>query len=63
LAVRINSGRVSGCKSAGCPNCSGVCTFASKIAKRQVGFINELRKDEATKIIVALEKLIKFNIK
>lgn len=40
-----------------------MCSFTSKIAKRQVGFINELRKDEATKIIVALEKLIKFNIK
>ena len=35
-----------------------MCSFASKISKRQVGFINELRKDEATKIIVALEKLI-----
>ena len=35
-----------------------MCSFASKIAKRQVGFINELRKDEATKVIVALEKLI-----
>ncbi len=34
-----------------------MCSFASKIAKRQVGFINELRKDEATKVIVALEKL------
>ncbi len=34
-----------------------MCSFASKIAKRQVGFINELRKDEATKIIVALEKM------
>ena len=33
-----------------------MCSFASKIAKRQVGFINELRKDEATKVIVALEK-------
>ncbi len=40
-----------------------MCSFTSKIAKRQVGFINELGKDEATKIIVALEKLIKFNIK
>lgn len=35
-----------------------MCSFASKIAKRQVGFINELRKDEATKVIVALESLI-----
>lgn len=35
-----------------------MCSFASKIAKRQVGFINELRKDEATKVIVALEKMI-----
>ena len=35
-----------------------MCSFVSKIAKRQVGFINELRKDEATKVIVALEKLI-----
>ena len=26
-----------------------MCSFTSKIAKRQVGFINELRKDEATK--------------
>ena len=34
-----------------------MCSFASKIAKRQVGFINELRKDEATKVIVALERL------
>ncbi len=34
-----------------------MCSFTSKIAKRQVGFINELRKDEATKIIVALEKM------
>ena len=34
-----------------------MCSFTSKIAKRQVGFINELRKDEATKVIVALEKL------
>ncbi|KLE05545.1 phage protein GemA/Gp16 family protein [Aliarcobacter butzleri] len=34
-----------------------MCFFVSKIAKRQVGFINELRKDEATKIIVALEIL------
>ena len=34
-----------------------MCSFASKIAKRQVGFINELRKDEATKVIVALEKI------
>ncbi len=34
-----------------------MCSFASKIAKRQVGFINELRKDEATKVIVALEKM------
>ncbi|KLE08118.1 hypothetical protein AF79_09150 [Aliarcobacter butzleri L354] len=34
-----------------------MCSFASKISKRQVGFINELRKDEATKIIVALEKM------
>ncbi len=33
-----------------------MCSFTSKIAKRQVGFINELRKDEATKVIVALEK-------
>jgi hypothetical protein len=31
-----------------------MCSFASKIAKRQVEFINELRKDEATKVIVAL---------
>ena len=31
--------------------------FASKIAKRDVNFINELRKDEATKVIVALERL------
>ncbi|QNM92346.1 phage protein GemA/Gp16 family protein [Aliarcobacter cryaerophilus] len=35
-----------------------MCSFTSKIAKRQVGFINELRKDEATKVIVALEKMI-----
>ncbi len=35
-----------------------MCSFVSKIAKRQVGFINELRKDEATKVIVALEKMI-----
>ncbi|MFY4756266.1 phage protein GemA/Gp16 family protein [Aliarcobacter butzleri] len=35
-----------------------MCSFGSKIAKRQVGFINELRKDEATKVIVALEKMI-----
>ena len=35
-----------------------MCSFTSKIAKRQVGFINELRKDEATKVIVALESLI-----
>lgn len=35
-----------------------MCFFTSKIAKRQVGFINELRKDEATKVIVALEKMI-----
>ena len=34
-----------------------MCSFASKIAKRQVGFINELRKDEATKVIVALENM------
>ena len=34
-----------------------MCSFTSKIAKRQVGFINELRKDEATKVIVALEKM------
>ena len=34
-----------------------MCSFASKIAKRQVGFINELRKDEATNVIVALEKM------
>ena len=34
-----------------------MCSFASKIAKRQVGFINELRKDEATKVIVALERM------
>ena len=34
-----------------------MCSFASKIAKRQVGFINELRKDEATKVIVALETM------
>ena len=34
-----------------------MCSFVSKIAKRQVGFINELRKDEATKIIVALENM------
>ena len=25
LTVRINFGKVSGCKSAGCPNCSGGC--------------------------------------
>lgn len=34
-----------------------MCSFTSKIAKRQIGFINELRKDEATKVIVALEKM------
>ena len=34
-----------------------MCSFTSKIAKRQVGFINELRKDEATKVIVALEMM------
>lgn len=34
-----------------------MCSFVSKIAKRQVGFINELRKDEATKVIVALERM------
>lgn len=34
-----------------------MCSFASKMAKRQVGFINELRKDEATKVIVALENM------
>ena len=34
-----------------------MCSFGSKIAKRQVGFINELRKDEATKVIVALENM------
>ena len=34
-----------------------MCSFTSKITKRQVGFINELRKDEATKVIVALEKI------
>ena len=32
-------------------------SFASKIVKRDVNFINELRKDEATKVIVALERL------
>ncbi len=31
--------------------------FASKIAKREVCFINELRKGEATSVIVALEKM------
>lgn len=35
-----------------------MCSFVAKIVKRQVGFINELRKDEATKVIVALEKMI-----
>ena len=35
-----------------------MCSFISKIAKRQVGFINKLRKDEATNIIVALDNLI-----
>ncbi|MFW3412039.1 phage protein GemA/Gp16 family protein [Aliarcobacter butzleri] len=35
-----------------------MCSFISKIAKRQVGFINELRKDEATNVIVALEKMM-----
>ena len=34
-----------------------MCSFTSKITKRQVGFINELRKDEATKVIVALENM------
>ena len=34
-----------------------MCSFTSKIAKKQVGFINELRKDEATKVIVALENM------
>ena len=34
-----------------------MCSFGSKIAKRQVGFINELRKVEATKVIVALERM------
>lgn len=34
-----------------------MCSFVSKIVKRQVGFINELRKDEATKVIVALERM------
>ncbi|MCG3698860.1 regulatory protein GemA [Aliarcobacter butzleri] len=34
-----------------------MCSFTSKIAKRQVGFINELGKDEATKVIVALERM------
>ena len=41
-----------------------MCSFTSKIAKRQVGFINELRKDEATKVIVALENMkekLRFN--
>lgn len=46
------------CEKAKNKSIEAMCSFASKIAKRQVGFINELRKDEATKVIVALEKLI-----
>ncbi len=45
------------CEKAKNKSIEAMCSFASKIAKRQVGFINELRKDEATKVIVALEKM------
>ena len=45
------------CEKAKNKSIEAMCSFASKIAKRQVGFINELRKDEATKIIVALENM------
>ena len=45
------------CEKAKNKSIEAMCSFASKIAKRQVGFINELRKDEATKVIVALENM------
>lgn len=38
-------------------NIEAMCSFASKVVQRQIGFINELRKDEATKVIVALERM------
>ena len=45
------------CEKAKNKSIEAMCSFTSKIAKRQVGFINELRKDEATKVIVALENM------
>ena len=45
------------CEKAKNKSIEAMCSFASKISKRQVGFINELRKDEATKVIVALENM------
>ena len=45
------------CEKAKNNSIEAMCSFISKIAKRQVGFINELRKDEATKVIVALENM------
>ena len=45
------------CEKAKNKSIEAMCSFTSKIAKRQVGFINELRKDEATKVIVALERM------
>lgn len=36
---------------------ASMSSFASRIVKRDVGFINELRKDEAIKVIVALENM------
>ena len=45
------------CEKAKNKSIEAMCSFVSKIAKRQVGFINELRKDEATKVILALENM------
>ena len=42
LTVRINFGKVSGCKSAGCPNGSGVCIQAINL------YYEKLNKSKST---------------
>ena len=50
LTVRINFGKVSGCKSAGCPNGSGVCntkdTPLSEIKQELIEHLKILIQDK-----------------
>ena len=58
LTVRINFGKVSGCKSAGCPNGSGVCTNELFEFLKQ---IIDIRNEHAHIKAMSLEKFDDLN--